>query len=108
MGIEAAMMVMALSAVARMTSWVVASVKSELPMPGRVVIFIREVMPALGVRFVSGVWWWGTGVEVEGGRTGGKPGGGSLQDAHAHCYEDAEFLFLVHGEGPDYLPGDDG
>jgi hypothetical protein len=47
MGIEAAMMVMALSAVARMTSWVVASVKFELPIPGRVVILMMEVMPAL-------------------------------------------------------------
>lgn len=44
---EAAMMVMVDSAVPRMRSCVVASVKSELPMPGRVVIFTMEVMPAL-------------------------------------------------------------
>lgn len=46
MGIDAAMMVMADSAVARMTSWVVASVKSLLPMPGRVVILTMDVTPA--------------------------------------------------------------
>jgi hypothetical protein len=41
------MMVMAVSAVPRMMSCVVDSVKSEFPIPGNVVIFIIEVMPAL-------------------------------------------------------------
>lgn len=47
MGMEAAMMVMADSAAARITSWVVDSVKVELEMEGSWVIFIMEVMPAL-------------------------------------------------------------
>lgn len=34
--------------------------------------------------------------------------GAGLQDSHAHGYEDAEFLLLVDGKGPDYLPGHDG
>jgi hypothetical protein len=47
MGMEAAMMVMADSAAARMTSWVVDSVKVELEMEGSWVTFTIEVMPAL-------------------------------------------------------------
>jgi hypothetical protein len=48
MGMDAAMMVMADSAAARMTSWVVDSVKVVLEMEGSWVIFMMEVMPALG------------------------------------------------------------
>jgi hypothetical protein len=48
MGMEAAMTVMADSAAARMTSWVVDSVKVELEMDGSWVILIIEVTPALG------------------------------------------------------------
>jgi hypothetical protein len=47
MGMEAAMMVMAASAAARMTSWAVDSVKVALEMEGSWVILIIEVMPAL-------------------------------------------------------------
>ncbi len=47
MGMEAAMMVMADSAAARMTSCVVDSVKVELEMEGSWVTFIIDVTPAL-------------------------------------------------------------
>jgi len=47
MGMEAATMVMADSAAARMTSCVVASVKVALEMDGNWVILTIEVMPAL-------------------------------------------------------------
>ena len=47
MGMDAAMMVMADSAAARMTSWVVDSVKVALEMEGSWVILMIEVIPAL-------------------------------------------------------------
>lgn len=30
-----------------------------------------------------------------------------LQYAHAHSHHDADFFFAVHGQGPNYLPGED-
>lgn len=47
MGMEAAMMVMALSAAPRMTNWVLESVKLVSPIPGIVVILTMDVAPAL-------------------------------------------------------------